>query len=159
MSSRSSGAWFPLKTFDCSASFTFLWLTFSESRVPLQFCSISLNHCHLSVSYEPRQPRSLSAVWLRNKSVSIVLMAALLNQNAKKPSLMLGEMPSDQAKPSFLKCQKWPSWFNQSLSKCVWVIQLLKKFVLCLVRKQPLSMQFNQAWVCLKREKLNSSDV
>lgn len=135
-SSRSSGAWFPLKTFDCSASFRFLWLTFSESRVPLQFCCISLNHCHLSVSYEPRQPRSLSAVWQRNKSVSIVLMAALLNQNAKTPSVTLGEVPSDQLKPSFLKCQKRHSWFNESFSKCVWIIQLLKKVDLCLVRKR-----------------------
>lgn len=81
------GAWFPLKTFDCSASFRFLRLTFSESWVPLQFCCIRLNHCHLRVSYEPRQPRSVCAVQQRNKSVSIVLMAALLDRNVKKASL------------------------------------------------------------------------
>lgn len=97
-----SGAWFPLTTFDCSASFRFLWLTFSESWMPLQSGCMRLNHCHVRMSYEPLQPRSLRIVWQRNKSVGIALMAALLDQNAKKPSLSLREMPSDQMESFFL---------------------------------------------------------
>lgn len=82
----SGGAWFPLKTFDCSASFRFPRLTFSESWMPLQLDCTRLNHCHLRMSHEPLQPWSLRIIWQRNKSVNVMLMAALLDQNVKKPS-------------------------------------------------------------------------
>lgn len=60
--------------------------------MPLQLTCTRLNHCHLRVSHEPSHP---PIVRQRNKSVSVMLIAALFDQNVIKLSFSLREMLPD----------------------------------------------------------------